>query len=84
MATDISCVPRVTGVIKIIQMEGRNSSRNGRTKLQKRRGIKKEDTGGSGAQHPKIYSEKNEGTTDFEEVCFAVRVNFLSLLEWQR
>ena len=58
---------------------------NGHTKSQKGRGIKKEDTGDWELNTlERIYSEKDEGTTDVEEVRFAVRVNSLSLLEWQR
>jgi hypothetical protein len=43
----------IAGMVKIIWMESQNSSRNGCTKSQKGRGIKKEDSGGSGAAHPR-------------------------------
>ena len=57
-----------------------NSNLGGHTKSQKRRGFKKEDTGDRKLNIlERIYSEKNEGMTDVEEVWFAVRVIFLSL-----
>ena len=83
MATVISCAPR--SVVKIVRLEGLNNNLNGHTKSQKGRGIKKEDTGDWELNTlERIYSEKDEGMTDVEEVWFAVRVNSLSLLEWQR
>jgi uncharacterized protein (DUF2235 family) len=60
-----------------------NFKLDGHTKSQKRRHFKKEDTGDRELNIlERMYSEKNEGTTDIEEVWFAVRVIFLSLLEW--
>jgi hypothetical protein len=62
-----------------------NFKLDGHTKSQKRRGFKKEDTEDRELNVlERIYSEKNEGMTDVEEVWFAVCVIFLSLLEWQR
>ena len=81
MATVISYAPR--SVVKIVRLEGLNNNLNGHTKSQKGRGIK-EDTGDWELNTlERIYSEKDEGMTDVEEVWFAVRVNSLSLLEWQ-
>ena len=62
-----------------------NRNLNGHTKSQMGRGPKKEDTGDRQLNTlERIYSEKHEVMTDIEEVWFAVRVVFLSFLEWQR
>jgi hypothetical protein len=61
-----------------------NSNLNGHTKSQKGRGFKKEDTGDRELNTlERLYSEKNERTTDIEEVWFAVRF-FFSFLKSQR
>jgi uncharacterized protein (DUF2235 family) len=58
-----------------------NSNLNGHTKSQKRRGFRKENSGDRELNaFEEIYAEKNERTTDIDEVWFAVRVIF-SFLE---
>ena len=62
-----------------------NNNLNGHTKSQKGRGFRKEDTGDRELNTlERLYSEKNERTTDIEEVWFAVRVIYLYSLKSQR